>query len=253
MGELIQASDNGRVLELMINRPDRKNALNLAMYQSLAEQVLGAEERGARVILLHGTGDCFTSGNDLSDFANGAELTKEDNPISRFIFALFRCPIPVVVAAHGVAVGIGTTLLMHSDLVYAHDQARFRLPFVNLGLCPEFASSVVLPRLAGHAKAAEWLMLGEFFSASEACVAGLVNAVVDEPLTVAREQAQKLAMQPPAALKKAKALMKGPDQALLESVIRKEFVAFADGLQGKEFAEAVTAFFEKREPDFSSF
>lgn len=253
MGESIQASESGRVLELMINRPERKNALNLEMYQCLAEHIKGAESQGARVILLHGAGDCFTSGNDLADFANGAELTKEGNPIAQFIFALFHCPIPVVVAVHGVAVGIGTTLLMHSDLVYADEQAQFRLPFVNLGLCPEFASSTLLPRLAGHARAAEWLMLGEFFSAGEARTAGLINTVVEDPLAVAREQAAKLAKQPPAALKKTKALMKGTDSECLEAVIKQEFLAFADGLQGAEFAEAVAAFFEKRAPDFSAF
>ncbi|MFL0802034.1 MAG: enoyl-CoA hydratase/isomerase family protein [Agarilytica sp.] len=253
MGEYIDVSDTGHVVELMINRPERKNALNLEMYQQLADEIKAAPDRGVRVVLLHGAGDCFTSGNDLADFASGADLTSEDNPISRFIFAMLYCPIPIVVSVHGVAVGIGTTLLMHSDLVYADEEAQLRLPFVNLGLCPEFASSLVLPKLAGHVKAAEWLMLGDFFSANEARDVGLINEVVGSPLTKARAQAERLAKQPPAALRKAKALMKAPGRSALETVIHEEFKGFAEGLQGPEFAEAAAAFFEKRAPDFSSF
>ncbi|MFL0805617.1 MAG: enoyl-CoA hydratase/isomerase family protein [Agarilytica sp.] len=253
MGEYINVSEAGHIVELMINRPERKNALNLAMYQALADEIKAAPDRGARVILLYGAGDCFTSGNDLADFASGSDLSSEDNPIARFIFALLYCPIPVVVSVHGVAVGIGTTLLMHSDLVYADENARLRLPFVNLGLCPEFASSLVLPQLAGHVKAAEWLMLGDFFSANDALAVGLVNEVVDSPLAKARAQAERLAKQPPAALRQAKALMKAPGRSALEAVIHEEFKGFAEGLQGPEFAEAAAAFFEKRAPDFSSF
>lgn len=253
MSEEILIQKKDKILKLTINRPDRKNALNLAMYQTLAEHIAAAPAEGLRVVLLTGLRDCFTSGNDLADFANGTNIADEDNPIAHFIVTLLNCPIPVVVAVQGVAVGIGTTLLMHSDLVYADNSAQFRLPFVNLGLCPEFASSLVLPGLAGHAKAAEWLMLGEFFTAAEAQQAGIVNTVVDDPLAFASDQAKKLARQPPAALRKVKSLMKAPQKKVLEDVIRNEFKAFGEALQGPEFAEAVAAFFEKRAADFSSF
>jgi len=242
------------VMSVSLNRPDRKNALNFAMYTALAdcfEQAIEASD--VRVVLLKGLPGCFTSGNDLADFASGANLSDADNPIARFIRVLGSFPKPVVVAVDGVAVGIGTTLLLHSDLVYASESSSFRLPFVNLGLSPEFASSLVLPRLAGHVKAAEWLLLGEFFSASEALAGGILNAIVDDPVAVAEAQARKLAKQPPAALRSAKALMKAPDQALIKEVIHSEYQVFSEGLKGPEFAEAVSAFFEKRDADFSSF
>lgn len=253
MSEQIKIHEENRVLELVLNRPDKKNAINLAMYQILADQIAAAPEKGVRVILIHGEGDCFTSGNDLADFASGSDLSAGDNPITLFIKTVRSCPIPIVVAVQGIAVGIGTTLLLHSDLVYADNNAKFRLPFVNLGLCPEFASSLLLPRLAGHAKAAEWLMLGEFFSAQEAQEAGLVNAVVEDALALARERANKLALQPPAALRQTKALLKAPGREELDEVINKEIEVFSQALQGPEFAEAATAFFEKRAPDFSTF
>ncbi|MFL0811507.1 MAG: enoyl-CoA hydratase/isomerase family protein [Agarilytica sp.] len=249
----VSHSENGHILEIAINRPDKKNALNLEMYSSITTQIVQAQKSGVRVIVLYGDGENFTSGNDLADFAGGADLSSIDNPIVQFIFALLDCSIPIVVAVQGVAVGIGTTLLMHSDLIYADPKSQFRLPFVNLGLCPEFASSYTLPRLAGHAKAAEWLMLGEFFSAAEAREVGLINAMVNDPLAVAREQANALALKPPGAMRKAKALMKSSQRATLKKIIEDELQAFSDGLKGPEFAEAVGAFFEKREPDFSSF
>jgi len=253
MSEEISVQQLDKILKLSINRPARKNALTLAMYSSLSEHIAVASEKGIRVIVLCGEGGNFTSGNDLGDFAEGADLTAVNNPIVKFLYTLLRCPIPVVVAVEGVAVGIGTTLLLHSDMVYADSSAQFQLPFVNLGLCPEFASSLMLPALVGHVKAAEWLLLGEFFSAAEARQAGIVNAIVGDPLEVAMEQAEKLAEQPPAALRGAKALMKAPQKTAIENVLQKEFEIFGQSLKGPEFAEAVAAFFEKRAPDFSSF
>lgn len=255
MSQLIDTNvlENGHILEICINRPDKKNALNQEMYAAMADHITHAQKNGVRVIVLYGAGDDFTSGNDLADFAGGADLSSIDNPIARFIFAMLDCTIPIVVAVQGVAVGIGTTLLMHSDLIYADPKAQFRLPFVNLGLCPEFASSVTLPRLAGHAKAAEWLMLGEFFSAAEAREVGLINAMVENPIELARKQARQLALKPPSAMRKAKALMKNSQRATMQKVIEDEFKTFAEGLKGEEFAEAAAAFFEKREPDFSTF
>lgn len=250
----ILSEQAGGVLTLTLNRPERKNALNLAMYTTLSEQLdKAAFTPDIKVVLLHGAGECFTSGNDLSDFANGANLAQPDNPIKTFLTTLSKFPKPVVVAVTGVAVGIGTTLLMHSDLVYASPDASFRLPFVNLGLCPEFASSLVLPRLAGHAKAAEWLMLGEFFNAQDALEGKLLSAVVDDPLAHAQKQCEKLVKQPPEALRSAKALMKSYSMAEVEKSIDDEVRVFTKALQGPEFAEAVTAFFEKRAADFTQF
>lgn len=247
---LVQTSDG--ILRLSINRPEKKNALNLAMYTALAEHLAAAPESGVRVVVLCGEGGNFTSGNDLADFASGASLAAVDSPVARFIDTVFNCPLPLVVAVEGVAVGIGTTLLLHSDLVYADKNAQFCLPFANLGLCPEFASSLLLPALAGHAKAAEWLLLGEFFSAAEARQAGIVNAVVSDPLAVAMEQAEKLAKQPAAALRNTKSLLKWTQREAVAKILQEEFRIFRDSLAGPEFAAAAAAFFEKRPPDFSS-
>ncbi len=253
MSDQILIHEEDKILRLAINRPETKNALNLAMYDKLAQSISDAPSRGCRVVVLTGTEGCFTSGNDLVDFANSPEVTSRDNPVSRFIFALFNCPIPVVVAVQGVAVGIGTTLLLHCDFVYADRSAKFKLPFASLGLCPEFASSYTLSRVAGHVKAAEWLMLGEFFSAEEALDTGILNGIVENPVEHAISQAQKLAKQAPKALRNTKALMKSAEKQAMEGIILEEFQTFADSLKGPEFAEAVGAFFEKREPDFSSF
>lgn len=239
------------VMEISLCRPDRKNALNQAMYRELADVIGQAvADADTRVLLLSGSDGCFTSGNDLVDFANAPELISGvnpgANPIVRFMTALAHCPKPVVVAVEGVAVGIGTTLLLHADLVYAAPDASFRLPFANLGLCPEYASSWLLPRLVGHAKAAEWLLLGEFFTAEDARAAGLINGIVDKPVVVARNQAQKLASQPPVAVTTAKALMKQGSATEIESAMQRELREFARALQGDEFKAAVQAFFNKQ-------
>ncbi len=253
MTECITANKNGHILSLTLNRADRKNAINLAMYSALADHIEAASDDGSRVIVLSGDGGNFTSGNDLADFANATDVTNKENPIARFIEVLSHCPIPVVVAVNGVAVGIGTTLLLHSDLVFADSTAQFRMPFANLGLCPEFASSYLVPRLVGHVKAAEWLMLGEFFSAADALESKLINAIVENPLQVAQEKAQALAKQPPAALRATKALLKKASESTVQEAIQSEYKAFGSALAGPEFAEAAAAFFEKRAPDFSKF
>lgn len=252
--EHLSTADNRHICEITLNRPECKNAINQAMYRELTATLKDAADNSSiRAVLLSGADGCFTSGNDLADFANATDLDNPENPIIAFMTALAEFPKPVVVAVEGVAIGIGTTLLLHSDLVYASGDAVFKLPFVNLGLCPEYASSLILPRLAGYVKASEWLLLGEEFSAAEARDAGLVNAVIDDPLAVAREQCQKLAAQPPAALRTAKQLLKRPQRESVDSAIRAEIGEFAKALQGPEFKEAVTAFFEKRPADFSSF
>ncbi len=255
MTEYVKSDRNGSTLELALDRPDRKNAINIDMYEALTEALLNASSDSTiRSVLLTGSQGCFTSGNDLADFANKAEdISAEDNVIFAFMRELATFPKPVVVAIDGMAVGIGATLLLHCDLAYCSAESNFRLPFVNLGLCPEYASSYLLPRLVGHVKAAEWLLLCEEFSASQARAAGLINAVVKDPLAVAREQCAKLGIQPPEAVRVTKALFKKANSQRVDQAMSDELHQFTRALRGAEFKEAVTAFFEKRQPDFTRF
>ena len=241
------------VMQIGINRPEKKNALSQAMYCSLTHAIkLAVSDDSVRVIILSGHGGEFTSGNDLADFADAANLDSGDNPTTVFLRTFTNCPKPIVVAVDGVAIGIGTTLLMHSDFVYASTNSRFKLPFVSLGLCPEYASSLILPRLMGHVKAAEWLLLGDDILPNDAMVAGLINAVVEDPLAKAQEIAKRLALQAPSAVRTAKALMKRATKVDVDDAIMAEIVEFSRSLKGPEFSEAVSAFFEKRSPDFSN-
>lgn len=253
MTEYIKISRAQRVLHLQFNRPERKNAITLDMYTQLANALNdAAADSDIRVVLFSGAGNCFTSGNDLQDFLAGGELN-ESNPVVRFLKALLNFPKPVVAAVSGAAVGIGTTLLLQCDLVYGDASAKFQMPFVNLGLVPEYASSYLVPRLIGQAKAAELLLLGESFNAQTACELGILNGVSEDVLNHARAQALKLAAQPPAAVRATKALLREPTKAQSLAVMMQEFEAFGVGLAGGEFKEAATAFFEKRKPDFSAF
>ena len=244
-----------RVLYINLNRPERKNALSLAMYSALAELICAANvDASIRVVVLGGTDHFFTSGNDLLDFMNESDI-HDKHPVVLFMRALQNSAKPVVAIVRGHAVGIGTTLLLHCDLVYAAQDARLQLPFVNLGLCPEYASSYLIPRLVGHQKAAELFLLGETFSGAEAAAMGLVNAAVenDELDDYAHHRIMKLADQPPAAVMRSKALLKKVNQDLVEASLAAEFIGFAEGLNSDECKESVTAFFEKRAPDFSRF
>jgi enoyl-CoA hydratase/carnithine racemase len=252
--ELITSQADGAILTLAFNRPDKKNAITAAMYAALAEALAGAErDPSVRVVVLTGAGDAFTAGNDLKDFADNPP--RDDTaPVFRFMYALARFPKPVVAAVNGVAVGIGTTLLLHVDAAVAADAAKFALPFVNLALVPEFGSSLLLPRFVGTRKAQELLMSGEAFDAAAALAMGLVGAVVpaDQVSARARDKARALAAKPPAALRAAKALMRG-DQAAIEAAIAAEARLFGQRLASPELQEAVAAFFAKRKPDFSKF
>lgn len=243
------------VLRIGINRPEKKNALSLAMYDAMAEAIAGAEaDARVRVLLLHGTRDCFTSGNDLGDFVKSPPRG-EDSPVFRFLKAISGAQKPIVAAVNGPAVGVGTTLLLHCDLVYAGESALFQMPFVNLGLCPEAGSSFLLPRLVGHQRASEMLLLGEPFGADRAREVGLVNEVFPDGKMLQRAvaQAQKLAERPPSAVRLAKALLKDSQAALVNQVLSKEGAHFIARLSTPEAAEALGAFFEKRRPDFSRF
>jgi enoyl-CoA hydratase/carnithine racemase len=243
------------VFRIEIARPEKKNALTAEMYQALAEALARAEaDPSVRVILISGAGGNFTAGNDLADFLDHPPMD-EDAPVFRFLNGFANLQKPFVAAVEGVAVGVGTTILLHCDLVYAGASARFALPFANLGLTPEAASSLLLPLRAGHARAAEMLMLGEVFSAQTALETGIVNAVLSDGQVLANalERCRKLTTQPAASLRLTKQLMKRAQQALIRETMSVEADIFRQRLVSPEAKEAFAAFFEKRKPDFSKF
>jgi len=255
----IQTTKAGGILTIAFNRPERKNAITSAMYQSMADAINGVEgDAEVRAILICGTAEIFTAGNDLDDFLKTAALDDgvqfTERPVFKFMRALSGTTKPVVAAVTGAAIGIGTTMLMHCDLVYAGDNARFSVPFTQLGLCPEFGSSMLLPRNAGHARAAEKLMLGEPWGAQEAYDMGLVSKVLPagEVQAYAQAQAAKLVALPAASIRATKRLMKTGREAL-QAHIDIESNLFGAMLLEPEAKEAFTAFFEKRKPDFTRF
>lgn len=243
------------VARIQIARPERKNAITVAMYAQLADAVAAAEaDASVRVILVHGQPDVFSAGNDLEDFLR-APPQQPDAPVFRFMAALAGAVKPVVAAVNGAAVGIGSTMLLHCDLAYCADDSRFSLPFVNLGLCPEFGSSLLLPLSAGYHRAAEKLLLGEPASAEEALEMGLVSRILPpaEVLGHAKRQCTRLAQLPPAALRETKRLMKAGWREATGRAIADESAAFGRLLQSAEAREAFSAFLDRRAPDFSKF
>jgi enoyl-CoA hydratase/carnithine racemase len=254
MAEHIVVSVQDRILTLRLDRPEKKNALTRGMYLGMIEALKQAEtDSNIRVVLITGTDACFTAGNDLMDFANAKP--GETSPAILYLQTLASAQKPVMAAVAGVAVGIGTTMLLHCDLVYAAPDARFQLPFVNLGLCPEAGSSALLPSLVGHRRAAELLYFGEPFDAEAARDLGIVNAVVDsnELISAAAAKARQLAEKPPSALRTTKALLKRSSAAIIAEAMAKETEQFAALLQGPEAREAMMAFMQRRKPDFSQF
>lgn len=242
------------ILTIQMNRPEKKNALTRAMYAALAEAITRANDDNAvRVLLLTGSGDSFTSGNDIMDFIQQPPAD-ESTPVSQFLKAIATAQKCLVAAVNGLAIGVGTTMLLHCDLVYAATSARLQLPFVNLGVVPEAGSSYILPRLMGHQRAAELLLLGEPFSAAKGQTVGIINEVVADALLFdhAWAVAQKLASKPPAALRLTKGLLKENGRFTLEAM-HNEGQHFRDRLQSAEAIEAFTAFMERRPPDFSQF
>ncbi|MCS4294688.1 enoyl-CoA hydratase/carnithine racemase [Comamonas sp. BIGb0152] len=241
------------ICTITFNRVAKKNSLTGAMYLALAEILQqAASSTEVRVVLFQGDASVFTAGNDLGDFLHGPQ--PDDNaPPFQFLQALAAFPKPIVAAVCGPAVGIGTTMLLHCDLVYAGDNAMFSLPFVNLGFCPEGASSLLLPQLMGHQRASEALLLGDPFMAEAALEVGLVNRVVPptECNTIAQAQAAKLAAKPLASLMASKRLLKSGQMAAVQSRIAEEGRVFADLLQQPAAKEAMQAFMEKRKPNFS--
>jgi enoyl-CoA hydratase/carnithine racemase len=248
------ATLNG-VCTIEIARPEKKNALTMAMYQAMADALRAAAADGAvRAVLLTGQPGIFTSGNDLEDFMQRPPQGP-DSAVFRFMQALLECDKPVVAAVTGGAIGIGVTLLMHCDFVYVSDEARLATPFTSLGLVPEFASSLVMPQLMGHRKAAEKLLLGDPFTGEQAVECGLANAVLPaaEVLPHARRVAERFNALPPGAVREAKRLMRAPHRDAVLAAITSEGEAFGARLTSPEAKEAFQAFFEKRKPDFSKF
>jgi enoyl-CoA hydratase/carnithine racemase len=244
-----------RVTRIELARIDKKNALTGEMYGQMAEALAGADaDAQVRCVLIHGTPDCFCAGNDISDFVSRG-ASEGPSPAFAFMKQLSSARKPVVAAVGGPAVGIGTTLLLHCDLVFAARNVRFQLPFVPLGIVPEFASTLLLPAIAGYQRAAQLLLTGAPFGAEEGLAAGFVTQIVPEAelLERARAAALGLAALPPASVRLTKALLKGRHAKAVEDAIAEEWRVFRERLASPEAHEAMAAFFEKRKPDFSSF
>ncbi|WP_207246755.1 enoyl-CoA hydratase-related protein, partial [Pseudomonas sp. FW306-02-F02-AA] len=233
------------LLTLRLNRPDKKNALTRAMYSQLADALLQADaDPEINAILITGTRECFTAGNDIADFLEEppSDLT---SPVFQFMRNLLECRKPVIAAVAGAAVGIGTTLLLHCDLVYISADAKLRMPFVNLGLCPEFGSSLILPRLLGQAKAAELLLLGEGFNGEQAAAWGIATQALptgEAALAKAREMALRFETLAPEAVRISKQLMKAPDREQLRKAIEEEGNLFVQRLRSPEAIAALSGF-----------
>jgi enoyl-CoA hydratase/carnithine racemase len=246
---------NGPILEVAWNRPERRNALTHAMYEAAVEALdRAARDESVRVVLFHGVGGHFTAGNDLAEFA-GNPPTSTESPVFRFLRGLAAAEKPIVAAVEGHAVGIGTTMLLHCDLAYAAPSAKLRMPFVDLALVPEGASSLLVPRMVGLPKASELLLLAEAFSGDEAAAYGFVTrtAPEGEVLAFARQKALALAAKAPAAVRLSKRLLRERDRAAVDAVMVEEAELFMKRLRSPELQEAVAAFMEKRSPDFSKF
>jgi len=243
---------SGSILRITLNRPAKKNAMTSSMYMTMA-QILNdaANEDDVLVVLWDGAGDSFSAGNDLEDFLKHPPGPGE-SPQAQLADALLNFNKPLIAAVKGVAIGGGTTLLTHCDFVFAGESAKFQLPFVNLGLVPEFGSSWSLPARSGYLRAAEVILLGQPFDATVAAEIGLVTRVVPDEklLATATETAQKLAAKPPAALKACKRLMKRSQREQVVQAIKVENEEFASRVLSAEAKEAFTAFLEKRAPDF---
>ena len=251
MSDILIHTDGG-VSTITFNRLDKKNALTEAMYSALAEAMQqAATDDAVRVLVIQGDASVFTAGNDIKDFLEHPP-TSTDAPVFRFLRQLVSFPKPLIAAVAGPAVGVGTTMLFHCDLVYAGDNAAFAMPFVNLGLCPEAGSSLLAPQLVGHQRAAELLLLGEPFLAETARDLGLVNRITapTEVNELAGAQARRLASKPMSSLLETKRLLKQGQQAALLERLAEEATVFARMLGEPAAREAFTAFMEKRAPQF---
>jgi enoyl-CoA hydratase/carnithine racemase len=253
MSEHVRVERDGAVLAITLARPERRNAITVAMYAALADAIEQAADNSTiRAITFRGEGQDFAAGNDLADFLAAAPRLDNDIPVWRLLRALATCEIPLIAAVHGNCVGIGTTMLLHCDLVLADEGARFSLPFVDLGLVPEAASTLLLPRLAGRRRSARYLLLAEPFGADEALAIGLVSHVVAAGGLdgVLATTVQALLAKPPEALRRTQRLLRlGTEDEILERM-KLESDEFAERLASAEVKEAISAFFEKRKPNF---
>ena len=248
------ATLNG-VATIEIARPEKKNAITGAMYVQMAEALIAATgDAAVRAVLLTGQPGIFTSGNDIEDFMQRPPGSTE-SPAFVFMRALMGCDKPVIAAVTGAAIGIGTTMLLHCDFVYVSDEARLAMPFVSLGLVPEFASSLIVPQLMGNVRAAEKLLLGDPFTGADAVECGIANAVLpaNEVVNHARRIAERFNALPPGAVRDSKTLMRSARAKLAAETITTEGEVFGKRLRSPEAQEAFSAFFQKRKPDFSRF
>lgn len=255
MSQHVIIAKQDRVTRIELNRPEKKNALSPEMYAAMAAALAGADaDAEVRAVLIHGQSGCFTSGNDVKDFLE-LERAPGASPASGFLRAISGAKKPIVAAVGGPAIGVGTTLLLHCDLVYAAPNARLQLPFVPLGLVPEAASSLLLPAMAGYRRAAEMLLLGQPFGAEKALAAGIVTEIVPEAelLERARAAALALAALPSASVRMTKALMKRGSAQAVQDRMTEELELFGERLRSPEAREALSAFMHKRKPDFSRF
>ena len=245
---MVRAETSEGIARVALDRPEKKNAFTAEMYRSLGAALAAADAAAdVRAVLLHGTRDCFSAGNDLADFLK-PRASGEESPAAHLFRTLPTMKKPIVAGVNGPAIGIGCTLLLHCDLVYAGQGARFQLPFVPLGLVPEFGSTYLLPLLAGYQRAAELLLLGQPFTAEKAREAGLVNAVLSdaEALPAAEKAARALAALPPESVRLTKALLRKTHAAALEARLAEEARVFAERLASPEAKAAMNAFLEKR-------
>jgi enoyl-CoA hydratase/carnithine racemase len=254
MTEAVVITRTDAVLKIRLNRPEKKNALTRAMYDAMADAFIRVDaDPTLHVALLTGTGDTFTSGNDIADFQARAASNRESSS-SRFLPTISAMQKPLIAAVNGAAIGVGTTMLMHCDLVIAARSARFVMPFTSLGLVPEAGSSLLFPRLLGHQRASALLLLGEPMDATTALEWGFVNRVVDDAalMETAHDMARRLAALPPQAVRLTKRLLRN-SATDVAGRIEEELALFRERLASPEAAEAFQAFAEKRKPDFSRF
>ena len=255
MTQLVLTEIQGNIIIIRLNRADKKNALTGDMYTGISDALDQLEsDANLRAAVITGTKECFTAGNDLVDFLNSSGIGGE-SPVGRFLRTVPNLTKPLVAAVNGPAVGVGTTMLMHCDLVYAAPGAKFQMPFASLGLCPEAGSSLLFPQLIGYRKAAELLMLCQLFTPEDAMAMGIVNEVIaeDEYQDYAIAKAQQLAKLPPRSIRVTKQLLRKGNEEQLKAIMKLEEEYFTDMLQGPEAKEAFSAFLEKRKPDFSQF
>lgn len=253
MSALVEVETSGHICRIRFARPHKRNALTIDMYRIMAEAVEAAEaDDSVRVISFVGDAECFTAGNDIGDFIR-AQQTGDLTAVARFLSSVFSATKIVVAAVAGPAVGIGTTLLLHCDFVIAAPNARLRTPFVDLGLVPEFGSSVLMPLTMGYARAAEMLLLGTEFGADDAKSAGLIHRVVPKDALLEELEALsvKIASRAPSSLRASKKLMRAPLRASVEKAMQEEGAVFLERLMAPEAAEAMMAFMQKRPPSFS--